>query len=106
MTHDSTWDPTTIQISSVTSDHSLHTVATLMANQKSPKQTHLDHELLSMSDAYDEYTSLSCMVKSVKIHDSQTSIISYVGARNRHSHVSVEEVAKKFKCASKSPDKR
>jgi hypothetical protein len=37
MMHDSTWDPTTVQISSVTSDyHSLHTVATLKANQKSP----------------------------------------------------------------------
>jgi hypothetical protein len=78
--------------------HSLHTVATLKANQALPKRTQVDHELLSMSDAYDEYTFLSRMVKSVKIHDSRMSTISYVGARNRHSHVSVEEVARKFKC--------
>jgi hypothetical protein len=29
MTHDSTWDPTTVQISSVTPSHHLHTIATL-----------------------------------------------------------------------------
>jgi hypothetical protein len=51
-----------------------------------------------MSEAYDEYTFLSRMVKAVRVHDSRTSTVSYVGARNRHSHVPVEEVAKKFKC--------
>jgi hypothetical protein len=57
----------------------------------------VDHELLLMSDAYDEHTFLSRMVKAVKIHDSRMSTVSYMGARNRHSHVLVEEVAKKFK---------
>jgi hypothetical protein len=98
MTHDSTWDPTTVQISSVTPSHHLHTNATLKSNQESPKQTQVDHELISMSEAYDKYTFLSQMVKAVRVYDSQTSTVSYVGARSRHSHVSVEEVAKKFKC--------
>jgi hypothetical protein len=77
MSHDSTWDPTTVQISSVTPCHHLHTIATLKSNQESPKQTQVNHELVSMSEAYDEYTFLSHMVKTVTVHDSRTSTADF-----------------------------
>jgi hypothetical protein len=51
-----------------------------------------------MSDVYDDFTFLSRAVSAVHIHDIRTSQSSYMVARNRHTHVSVEEVARKFKC--------
>jgi hypothetical protein len=98
MTHDSTWDPMTVQISAVAPVHPLHTLATLKANQESPKSPEPDNALLSMSNVYDDFTFLSRAISTVHIHDIRTSQASYMVARNRHSHVSVEEVARKFKC--------
>jgi hypothetical protein len=69
MTHDSTWDPTTVQIASVIPVHPLHTLATLRANQESPKLTESDDALLSISDVYNDFTFLSQAVSAVHIHD-------------------------------------
>jgi hypothetical protein len=58
--------PYDVQILSATPVHHLHTVATLRANQESPKQTRVDHKLISMSEAYDDHIFLSQMVKALE----------------------------------------
>jgi hypothetical protein len=87
MTHDSTWDPTTVNIATVIPSN-VQLIDTRMSTE----------ELLSISDAYDEHTFMSRAVGAVNVHNARLRNTSYIGARNRHSHVSVEEVARKFKC--------
>jgi hypothetical protein len=82
ITHDSTWEPTTVNIASVTQ----------------ATDNRMSIELLSMSDAYDDQTFLTRVIGAVNIHDARTRNTAYIGVRDRHSHVSVEEVARKFKC--------
>jgi hypothetical protein len=48
---------------------SLHTLATLKTNRESPKSTEPDSVLLSVSDAYDDFTFLSRAVNAVCVHD-------------------------------------
>jgi hypothetical protein len=88
MTHDLSWDPTTVIIASVTPTREM------LHNNCDP----ID-DLLSLSDVYDEHTFMSRVVGAVTVHDARPQNASYyIGARNCHSHVSVKEVARKFKC--------
>jgi hypothetical protein len=86
MTHDSTWEPTTV------------TIATVTPTNAQAIDDRVSTELSSVSDVYDDPTFLTRVIGAVNIHDIRTRNTAYIGVRDRHSHVSVEEVARKFKC--------
>jgi hypothetical protein len=49
-----------------------------------------DNPLRGLSDVFDESSMMQRMISSVNI--------SYLGVKNRHSQITVEEVARKFRC--------
>jgi hypothetical protein len=85
VTSDKPWDPTSVTISAVTP-----------ARQSNLTIQRTDNPLCGISDAYDESIMLQHMISAVKI--SRTSNVSYLGTKNRHSQITAEEVARKFRC--------
>jgi hypothetical protein len=79
MTDTSPWDPSSV------------TIASLNRGCPDPEiPENVANPLIGLSDVYDENLMLKRMISSVKI--------SFIGAKNRHSQVTAEEVARKFRC--------
>jgi hypothetical protein len=108
MTDESAWDPTTVSIATVTSEPIIKPSC-----HDTPRTIIPANELRHISDTYDDTALLQAMVSSVNIAtyrrcvtpscdeddvDTPAAQVSFVGARNRHSQVTPEEVARKFKC--------
>jgi hypothetical protein len=49
-----------------------------------------DNPLRGLSDVFDESSMMQRMISAVNI--------SYLGIKNRHAQITVEEVARKFRC--------
>jgi hypothetical protein len=110
MTDESTWDPNTVSIATVTSEPILR--PTRESQREPMRVANAVDELRCISDVYDEKTMIQSMVSCVNIatlrrtisntddddDEPSTRQVSFIGARNRHSHVTPEEVARKFKC--------
>jgi hypothetical protein len=85
VTSDEVWDPTKVRIAAVSPNGS-----------RDPDDGRLENPLRAISDAYDESIMLKQMISAVRV--SRTSNVAYLGTKNRHSQVTAEEVAKKFRC--------
>jgi hypothetical protein len=104
MTDDAVWEPDNVSIAQILSDRDSYS-----------------DELSSISDVFSDIQLTSRMVYAVQIHtikresltnsllekrtshhenriSDTTNNISYLIAKNRHSHVTAEEVAKRFRC--------
>ena len=66
-----------------------------------------DGQLASISEVYDEKSFIQRLVASVNVathvwieepEETNNRLISFTGAKNRHTHVSAEEVANKLRC--------
>jgi hypothetical protein len=66
-----------------------------------------DGQLASISEVYDDKCFIKRLVASVNVSthvwieelvETNNQKISFIGAKNRHIHVSAEEVAKKLRC--------
>jgi hypothetical protein len=76
MTHDSTWDPTTVIIASVTPTREL----------SHNNRVSID-ELLLLSDVYDEPTFMSRIVSAVNVHDARPRNASYIRVRESYNAI-------------------
>ena len=56
--------------------------------------------LRTISDIYDDATFLPTMISAVNVATAarQEDTIAFIGARNRHSQITPEVVAKRFRC--------
>jgi hypothetical protein len=58
-----------------------------------------DNPLTGLSTVYDESTMLQRMVSALNIlTQGRRSDVAYIGAKNRHTQVTAEEVTRKFQC--------
>jgi hypothetical protein len=84
VTDASTWDPDNVTMATVTTPTG---VMDRMA----------DNPLTGLSTAYDESTMLQQMVSALNISTTNCQAnVAYIGAKNRHTQVTAEEVARKF----------
>jgi hypothetical protein len=92
MTDDSPWDSSTIKIAAVS--------PTGVKDQYIERERSTDNPALTgLSEVYDDSMLLQKMVSAVNISPkSLRSNVSYLGTKNRHSQVTAEEVAWKFRC--------
>jgi hypothetical protein len=101
MTDDSEWDPENVVIMAASS----------IVSQKD--ESCLNSPLHGISCVFDNAQFLSRMVSSVRVHNvatgkhnvssvrnlnSDSSTIAFLGAKDRHTHVTVEEVARILHC--------
>jgi hypothetical protein len=80
MTDDNVWDPTVVKIAAVTTPNG--------NNHCGERMT--DNPLRGLSDVFDESSLVQRMISAVNV--------SYLGVKNRHSQITAEEVARKFRC--------
>jgi hypothetical protein len=125
MTDDSPWDPSKVQISSI---RNVTRESVCMSELRQISCTSvISHETLedgimrSVSEAYDGVSFMQRMVKAVNIATSSqrnerdgtcsdvenvtTHNVSFLGTKDRHAHVTAEEVARKFRCGIETAKK-
>ncbi len=98
------WDPANVTIASVTTTSDLplmevltrRTVLTLnVNNMNNTPATASDNNLTP----YDDTTLLKRMIGNVNVATAHREVsLSFVGSKDRHSHVNAETVARKFRC--------
>jgi hypothetical protein len=80
MTDNSVWDPENVTIASVNPTRVTR-----------DKQT--DNPIGGVSDVYDQLSMVQRLISAVNVTN-----VSYLGAKHRHSQITAEEVARKFRC--------
>jgi hypothetical protein len=80
ITDDNVWDPTAVKIAALMTPN----------GTKHYDGRRTDNPLRGLSDVFDESSMMQRMISAVNI--------SYLGAKNRHAQITVEEVARKFRC--------
>lgn len=128
MTDDSPWDPATVQIYAISQKQTDHENVQISEIRKlaciaTTNQSMLEDSILrSVSEVYDSQTFLRRMVGAVNIATSSqrterdgtcmsckphvtTHTVSFIGTKDRHAHVTAEEVARKFRCGIETAKK-
>ena len=108
MTSDEVWDPVTVNIAALrrrSREEEEKSQLCSLGSEPHSEQSTLERGILgSVSEVYDDVEFTKRMIANVNIvthvrhEDDSVMTIGAIGARNRHSVVTAEEVARKFKC--------